>query len=145
MYSMLRNIFCHTFDSCAVARNNERKLKGGQQMKKPVWNVIYYNRTESKIVTVNIFEHSRFWMDVQKAGKKSVDKEAFSKALHSALFYYFCGKCEWEVLIAPLGCDRASEIKVDIYWQVRNNWDIFVDYTWNALKKQVPAAKEDTT
>ncbi len=104
-------------------------------MKKPVWNVIYYKRTENKIVTVNIFEHGCFWMDVQRAAKKYVDKEVFSKELHSALFYHFCSKYEWEILIAPFGHDRASEIKVDIYWQVMTNWDIFLDYTWNVLKK----------
>ena len=28
-----------------------------------------------------------------------------------------------------------EEIKVDVAWQIMNNWDVFVDYTWNNRKK----------
>lgn len=45
--------------------------------------------------------------------------------------------CEWEVVIGPWCGDRGTkEIKVDVYMQVMNNWDIFVDYVWNEGKKQ---------
>lgn len=44
---------------------------------------------------------------------------------------------QWEVVIGPWCGDRGTkEIKVDVYMQVMNNWDIFVDYVWNEGKKQ---------
>lgn len=50
--------------------------------------------------------------------------------------YYFWSKCEWEVLISPwVGGNDDEEIKVDVAWQIMNNWDVFVDYTWNNRKK----------
>ena len=38
--------------------------------------------------------------------------------------------------IAFSGSMNESAIKVDVYMQVMNNWDIFVDYVWNEGKKQ---------
>ena len=49
--------------------------------------------------------------------------------------YYFWSKCEWEVLISPWVGGNDEEIKVDVAWQIMNNWDVFVDYTWNNRKK----------
>ena len=41
--------------------------------------------------------------------------------------YYFWSKCEWEVLISPWVGGNDEEIKVDVAWQIMNNWDVFVD------------------
>lgn len=50
--------------------------------------------------------------------------------------YYFWAKCEWEVLVAPWISPLESEKKkVDVCWQIMNNWDVFVDYTWANRKK----------
>lgn len=50
--------------------------------------------------------------------------------------YYFWSKCEWEVLVTPWISPRESEKKkVDVCWQIMNNWDVFVDYTWANRKK----------
>lgn len=50
--------------------------------------------------------------------------------------YYYWAKCEWEVIISPwIAQHNDNEIKVDVYWQVMNNWDIFLDYVWNNKKK----------
>jgi hypothetical protein len=50
--------------------------------------------------------------------------------------YYFWSKCEWEVLVTPWISPRESEKKkIDVCWQIMNNWDVFVDYTWANRKK----------
>ena len=50
--------------------------------------------------------------------------------------YYFWAKCEWEVLIKPwVGGKGVEDKKVDVCWQIMNNWDAFVDYVWNNRKK----------
>ncbi len=71
--------------------------------------------------------------DIEKAFKKCKTKEEFAEALRHSLMYYFWSKCEWEVLISPwFGSRNTKDIKVDVYWQIKNNWEIFVDYVWNS-------------
>ena len=73
---------------------------------------------------------------VKKAAKKYQNREDFAKQLRSEVMYYFWSKCEWEVLVTPWISPRESEKKkIDVCWQIMNNWDVFVDYTWANRKK----------
>ena len=97
------------------------------------WNVFYHDINKQKITTFNIFNHWKFAEDTQKNLKKFKDKDEFAEELRRDLFYYFGSKCEYEVVVKPWAGGRGHEdIKVDIYTQVRNNWDVFVDYVWNS-------------
>ena len=113
------------------------------------WNVFYHDINKQKITTLNIFNHWKFAEDVQKSLKKFKDKDEFAEELRRDLFYYFGSKCEYEVLISAwCGGNGKEDIKVDIYTQVRNNWDVFVDYVWNSKihrprKKKVVKNEED--
>lgn len=99
------------------------------------WNVIYHNVNADRIETFNVFRHGGLVADIASAVKKRKNKEEFAEELRRSLFYHFCSKCEWEVLISPW-CDRRENksIKVDVYWQIRNNWDVFLEYTWENRK-----------
>lgn len=98
------------------------------------WNVIYHKTSTQTIEVFNIFQHSGFYADVIEAFKKFAVKEDFAQRVKTSLMYYFWCKAEWEVLIFPwCGGKADSEIKVDVYWQVMNNWNIFIDYVWNYL------------
>lgn len=100
------------------------------------WNVFYHNSNSRSIETFNIFEHGSFREYVKKAARKVQSKEDFAMQLRREVMYYFWSKCEWEVLISPwVGGNDDEEIKVDVAWQIMNNWDVFVDYTWNNRKK----------
>lgn len=124
------------------------------------WNV-YTNDMNRHITVFNIFRHIGFYRSVVDDLKKSNTKEEFSEPLRRNLFYYFGSKCEWEVVITDWPShikikelDRLNEEreksrelygrdpyslyvnlepgkKVDVYWQVYNNWDIFLDYVWS--------------
>lgn len=113
------------------------------------WNVFYHDINKQKITTLNIFNHWKFAEDVQKSLKKFKDKDEFAEELRRDLFCYFGSKCEYEVLISAwCGGNGKEDIKVDIYTQVRNNWDVFVDYVWNSKihrprKKKVVENEED--
>lgn len=126
------------------------------------WVVYYHSINRGKIETFNIFDHWKFNDDTQKNLKKIKDKDEFAKKLKSDLMYYFWSKCEYEVIITSfptyikmdeldrlneeresckeknnrdpkiLGANLETEIKIDIYEQVMNNWDIFLDYVWNS-------------
>lgn len=97
------------------------------------WYVYYHSMNSQEIKTFNIFNHGGFRDDVEKYLKKYKDKEEFTEKLKGSLMYYFWSKCEWEVVITPwVGNRNTKDIKIDVYDQVMNNWDIFVDYVYNS-------------
>ena len=101
------------------------------------WNVFYHDVNKQEIKTINIFNHWRFLEDVQNNLKKIKDKDKFSEELRRDLFYYFGSKSEYEVIISPWCGGRDTEdIKVDIYTQVMNNFNIFCDYVWNSKRRR---------
>lgn len=96
------------------------------------WIVYYHDINRDKIDTYNVFKHGRFREDVIKAIKKYKNKDEFAEQLKSELQFYFWSKAEWEIVISPwVGGKNTKSIKIDVYDQVMNNWEIFVDYVWN--------------
>ena len=107
-----------------------------------VWNVIYENTTGRRIETFNVFDHGRFVDDIMKHFKTCETKEEFADRLRRSVMYYFWCKCEWEVLVLPL-CEGRNPIerKIDAAWQILNNWDVFLDYVWNAKPQESRSSK----
>ena len=125
------------------------------------WNVYKYNFNNKEIEIFNIFDHISFTNSVKGILKKYrdkiyQDKTEFSKELRKELLYYFWSKCEYEVIITSFpmyinqeeleiinNSDRKYKIniepdvgvKVDIYSQIMNNFEVFVDYVWNNKDK----------
>lgn len=101
-----------------------------------VWNVIYHDLNGQHIGTFNVFKHGGFLADVEKELKRCATKEEFAEPLRRTLSYYYRGKTEWEVIITPwCGGKDTKDIKIDVYWQIMNNWEIFLEYVWNAKPK----------
>ena len=101
------------------------------------WNVFYHDVNTQEITTFNIFDHYNFNKDVQRDLVQISNKDEFAKVLKSNLQYYFWCKAEYEIVISPwCGGSNTEGIKVDIYTQVMNNWDVFVDYVWNSRERQ---------
>lgn len=122
-----------------------------------IWNVYRNNFNTKKIEVFNIFDHISFLESVKKILKQTQNKKEFSENMRKELLYYFWSKYEYEVIITSfpvyinqkelnkINSDNNSNsnnktkiniepdvgIKVDIYSQVMNNFDIFVDYIWN--------------
>ena len=96
-----------------------------------VWNVYRVDLNTNKVEIFNIFDHRRFHTSVRILRKTSVSKEAFAKDLDREVMCYYWCKYEYEVAIGGLSYHDES-IKVDIYSQVKLNWDVFVDYVWEA-------------
>ena len=96
------------------------------------WNVFYYSINERKIKTFNIFDHWSFNKEVEELLKKCKDKEEFASRLKSSLMYFFWCKSEYEIILSPwCGGDRERDaIKIDVYSQVMNNWEVFLNYVW---------------
>lgn len=97
------------------------------------WNVYCYNINSKKMKVFNIFEHYGFREDITNAVKQYDDKDEFLKYLKSSLMHAFWCKAEWEIILSPwLSSVNGDEcLKIDVYDQVVNNWDIFSEYVWN--------------
>lgn len=103
---------------------------------KLVWRVFYHDWNSNDIRVLNIFEHSGYRDEIKKAAKKSKTKEEFAPLLRSAIMFRFWSKCEWETIISPLISPKnCKNLKVDVCWQVMNNWHVFLDYVWNNRNK----------
>ena len=94
------------------------------------WNVYEYNINCRKIQVYNIFSHGSFNKEVKELLKKDVNKEVFEAELDRILMYYFWSKAEHEIAVS---CWFNSEdgTKIDVYSQVKLNWEKFVNYVWN--------------
>lgn len=94
------------------------------------WNVFYYDINSKKIRVANILDHNGLCKDIEKALHKCKNRDDFAENVRLSLMYYFWSRSEWETVIHPWIGDDNAAIKVDIYWQVRMNWDRFIDYLW---------------
>ena len=129
------------------------------------WNVLRYNINLHKIEEYNIFQHRSFAKDVAELFNQDLTKEEFAEKLRRSLQYYFWSKSEHEVVVTswppyidkkeldrlsfeyeshnqkwgyyPYLLDVRFDVgeKIDIYDQVRLNWDVFADYVWNQRRK----------
>lgn len=95
------------------------------------WNVYHHNFNKDEIEVYNVFDHWRFQEDLRSLVNECKTKEEFGERLNRDLMYYYWSKSEWEVLVYPwCGSRNDKPIKIDVYDQVRNNWNVFLDYVW---------------
>ena len=105
------------------------------------WNVLNHNIGSDEIVQFNIFDHSGFRKDMREAARNIYDRDEFTKAVRSSLMYYFWSKCEYEVVVSPLGSNPKNiRKKVDVFTQVWNNKDAFI---WYCLCNREELASEN--
>ena len=110
----------------------------------PVWKVIVGNFNSREIEFHDVFNHYGLLRDIAKASRKLTrnkeltdeqKKQAFAEELRRDMMYYYWSKCEWEIIVShwpPRESDR--DVKLDVWDQVKANWDIFLDYTWEHRK-----------
>lgn len=124
------------------------------------WYVFYKELNKNKIVKFDIFQHGRFKKDIEELLKENISKEEFEEKLDDNLRYYFWCKSEYEVVLTSWppyltkeellltndrflkDCEKYGDKvykvnikpevaeKIDIYQQVKLNWDVFVEYIW---------------
>lgn len=118
---------------------NEKKTK-------LCWNVYVENINRQKIEVYNIFEHGGFMEDLIKAkkeyqknikleGLEKSPKEIFEEQVRRALLYHYWSKCEWEIILTSWPpSSNFNDEKIDVYSQVMNNKQIFMDYVFEHMK-----------
>lgn len=101
------------------------------------WNVYIGDFNNRRIEVHNIFDHWSFYNDCLKNKKKNgKDREAFFEEMRKDLMYYYWSKCEWEIILQHWPTrEDFHDLKIDVYDQVRLNWDAFTDYVWAHLSE----------
>ena len=100
------------------------------------WFVFVEDINKKRIKVYNIFEHKDFMEDCDDAWKdyknEHHDFSKFQKDIDSVLMYYFWCKCEWEMVLSNFPpSDSFQKKKIDVYQQVKINWDKFIDYLFS--------------
>lgn len=81
-----------------------------------------------------LFEKELWNIEYKKC--KSLDElieYAVEKRLDHLCMYYFWAKCEYEVIVSAWPPKDGTDRKIDIYTQLKENWDIFRDIIFREL------------
>ena len=129
------------------------------------WNVYRYNINRNTIDVFNVFTHWSFAKDVDDIMNRNLSYDEFSKELNSVAMYYFWCKFEHEIVVTSFPpyinkkeisrianeCDMHpyrtnvnldNGMKVDVYEQLKLNWDRFASYIYGRSKPR-GVAKND--
>ena len=122
------------------------------------WNVYNHDINGRKIKIYNVFKHSSFNEDIQKLLKEDLAYNEFTEKLNRIAQYWFWSKAEHEIVLTSwvphidneeldrLNAEREKHRtyryyvnldvgkKVDIYDQLRLNWNAFVEYVLSFKK-----------
>lgn len=115
--------------------------------KKLEWNVMNYEHSWSKgevrePEAFNVFSTISFSKNFYEL-RKIEDRKEFEEKLERAVMYTYWGRCEYEMMTLPWPCpDQPADItneakKIDVYQQIKLNWDRFADYCWENRKNAV--------
>jgi hypothetical protein len=85
---------------------------------------------------VKEFFLKNMWSDEFKKCKSLEELIEYSieRRLERLCMYYFWSKCEYEVIVSSWPPREGSEIKIDIYDQLKANWNIFRELVFKELK-----------
>ena len=108
-------------------------LRKRAAVKQPVWNVWTWNFNHDEL---ELYDVVPTFIKSLKSLKKvdfprTVDE--LSKFLDQEAIYYFWSKCEWEMVIHSWPMHKNEE-KVDVYSQLKLNWDAFVSVLWKYIE-----------
>ena len=107
-------------------------MNGNRQL---VWNVICFvcNSNYSGVQKYNIFDDETFCHCIVEILRSEINREEFEKKLDLECFYCFESKIEWEIFVKD-GTTSFGYRKVDVYNQLKLNWEVFCDYVWENTK-----------
>jgi len=64
--------------------------------------------------------------------KRPKTKDELDEMLDQEAMYHFWSKCEYEILIRDWPSGKEEE-KIDVYDQLKMNWNNFVDFFWEKV------------
>lgn len=97
------------------------------------WNVFAQDINKQQMRIFNVFNYGKYKQEIIELlnHKDDYTLEEFREKVKSSTMYYYWGKCEWEILIAPWIGDFDKElVKADVYMQLKMNWNYYIKYLW---------------
>ena len=129
------------------------------------WNVILKNYKTDKLCAFNIFDDVEFRINIEQLFERKYDKKRFLEELDLEARHSFEAKIEWETFFTTwppyIAQDEIERIineyhinrqpgvplpdkirvttehyrKIDVYAQLRANWERFSDYVWKESQR----------
>lgn len=129
------------------------------------WNVILKKDRSGELCSFNVFDDAEFRMNIEKLFECKYDKKRFLEELDREAHYSFWAKIEWETIFTTwppyITKDEIERIinayhvnrnpgeplpdkievtpehfrKIDVYAQLRANWERFSDYVWRESQR----------
>ena len=107
------------------------------------WNVIVKDLSTGRIGPYNIFDCADFRIAVEKTIAQKYDKTRFLEELDREADYCFRAQIEWETFFTTwppyIGAEEINriikEFYLNVYAQLRANWERFSDYVWKEGQK----------
>ena len=129
------------------------------------WNVILQTDGKTDLGIYNVFDDVGFRLAIEKLFEKKYDKKRFMEELDREAHFSFWAKIEWETVFTtwPPYINREeidriiteyphkqkqgeplpervyvnldTNIKIDVYAQLRANWERFSEYVWRESQK----------
>lgn len=118
------------------------------------WNVLFEDFNKKEIIYYDIFKGGHYEEIAKRLKKLTNSKEEFTEEFKHQLRYQFWGRSEYEVVVTSWPpyiekeeLDRINQEavkyrtnvnltvgrKIDIYEQLKMNWQQFIDYVWNNI------------
>lgn len=96
------------------------------------WYTYIYDFNAKEIKPYNVFTHVAYLRKILELYLESTSWEDFKKEVDRWTQYYFWSKCEYELILSSWP-NKEEEIKIDIYDQLKLNWDKFINYIYLQL------------
>lgn len=101
------------------------------------YNVYYHSFNGDKIETFNVLREDGYIMNrIKEYRKIDMSREEFVEELRLDCFRMYCSRSEYEVVISAWVGGKAAE-KIDVYGQLRMNWNVFSDICWKIYLGEV--------
>ena len=129
------------------------------------WNVILQTDGKTDLGIYNVFDDVGFRLAIEKLFEKKYDNKRFMEELDREAHFSFWAKIEWETVFTtwPPYINREeidriiteyhhkrkhgellpervyvnldTKVKIDVYAQLRANWERFSEYVWRESQK----------
>lgn len=103
-----------------------------KRKKNIIWLVWIWDFNHDRLEEYDVMP---YFLEEYKALKKKdrpVDLEELSEWLDNAASYRFWAKCEYEMIVHSWP-ELKNDMKVDVYDQLRLNWDVFVKFFYDEV------------
>lgn len=97
--------------------------------------MIRYDPNKKDFVYFNVL-HEGVVAEITKRTKKAKTKNDFELEVKCICQYHYWSRYEYELLFVQYTSNENRHVvKTDAYYQLRMNWDRFIDYLWGELRK----------